>query len=161
MQSQIRPAPHFNTLASPFLSYGAYLAAFLQFTNGHSPIILNHLWEAHYPDDLAETLMSLGISSCLCSPSHPAFIKRTKRLAEGLSLSMADSPVNLPPPSSTIIKFHYEDQQDEINVCLFFCNSSQYITIRPYREHFWFDANMLLKVSWEPEKQEEAESSTS
>lgn len=43
LQSQIRPAPHFNTLLSPLLSYGAFLAAFIHFSNGHSPIILNHL----------------------------------------------------------------------------------------------------------------------
>lgn len=71
VQSQIRPATHFNTLPSPHTSYGAFLAAFIHFTNGHIPIILNHLWEAHYPNDLAESLLTVGIYPFLRSLLHP------------------------------------------------------------------------------------------
>lgn len=71
LQSQIRPATHFNTLPSPHMSYGAFLAAFIHFTNGHIPIILHHLWEAHYPNDLAENLLTVGIYPFLCSLLHP------------------------------------------------------------------------------------------
>lgn len=51
------------------LSNGAFLAAFLHFTNGHSPVILNHLQDAHYPDDLAQSLL---LRPFLYSPSHPS-----------------------------------------------------------------------------------------
>lgn len=40
-----------------------------------------------------------------------------ERFAKSLSLSMAESPVDLHPPKLTMIKFHYDDQQDDINVC--------------------------------------------
>ena len=56
-------------ISPPF--YIIIITAFIHFTNGHNPIILNYLWEAHYPNDLVDNLLSVGISPFLCLVLHP------------------------------------------------------------------------------------------
>lgn len=108
------PTPHFNTLSVRLLSYGVFLAASLHFTNG--TVILNILWEAHYPDDLAASALSICISLILCSLLHPllSLKKYWEVTAESLSLFLIENPSGYSPSWS-----HHNQisLQDGINVC--------------------------------------------